>query len=226
LKRGRLSLVAKVDQRLARTTRWYGRGLDAVPLAPRAPADRAFSDIDFGRTRAYCFATGGQIYVGEASGARKDSGFEAELAAALGEISHPDTGESAFEVKRKEELYRGPFMDKAPELVILPRDERIHVESSRRDWPSAFERHERLDPGLFYGYSGHHGQTGILAAAGPGIAVGDPPIEEITDASAWILGLFGLAAHDQDGRPGTAQSAYSEEEERQLVERLRDLGYE
>jgi predicted AlkP superfamily phosphohydrolase/phosphomutase len=226
LKHGRLSALAKVDQRLARTTRWYGRALDAVPVAPKTATDRAFSDIDFGRTRAYCFATGGQIYLGEASGAREDSGFEEELAAALGKIPHPETGEPAFEVKQKEELYRGPFLDKAPELVLLPRDERIHVESSRRDWPSAFERHERLDPELFYGYSGHHGQTGILAAAGPGIAVGDPPVAEITEAPAWILSLFGLVAHDQDGRPGSARSAYSEEEERQLVERLRDLGYE
>jgi predicted AlkP superfamily phosphohydrolase/phosphomutase len=226
LKGGRLGAAAKVDQRLARTSTWYGRALDALPLAPRTAADRAFAEIDFGRTCAYCFATGGQIYLGEASGAREDKGFEQELATALAEIQHPETGAPAFDVKRKEELYDGPFYEKAPELVLLPQDERIHVESSRRDWPSTFERHERLDPEHFYGYSGHHGLNGIIAAAGPGIPLGDPPVAEIADVSTFLLGLFGLEDEGGAGAATAATSAYTEDEERELVERLRDLGYE
>ena len=72
LKGGALNALAKVDQRLARTTRRYARALDLVPVPAAAAAeDRAFADIDFGSTRAYCFATGGQIFLGEASGARE-----------------------------------------------------------------------------------------------------------------------------------------------------------
>jgi predicted AlkP superfamily phosphohydrolase/phosphomutase len=227
LRGGRLALAAKVDQRLARTTRWYGRVLDGVPFAPEPPDDRRFADIDFGRTRAYCFGTGGQIYLGEATRAREDPRFEEELAAAVAQVLHPVDGTPAFEVKRKEELYRGPFLEKAPELVILPRDERIHVESSRRPWTSAFDRHERLDPRHFYGYSGHHGLRGILAGAGPGIAAGNLPDGiEITDLAGMILGLFGLEADGAETRPTGDGAAYSEDEERELVERLRDLGYE
>ena len=132
--------------------------------------------------------------------------------------------------------------------MLLPHDERIHVDSSRRTWTGPFDRHDRLDPSVFYGYSGHHGLTGILAAAGPGILPGDVPEgSEITQLPATILHLLGIRAEGLDGSPiepilepvdvvaestGTATSlpaerpVYSEEEEARLVERLRDLGYE
>jgi predicted AlkP superfamily phosphohydrolase/phosphomutase len=248
LKRSRLDALAKVDQRLARTTRWYARACDRVPIVPSSRPDRAFADIDFGSTRAYCFATGGQIFLGEASGAKADSRYADLLAEELAAIRHPTTGEPAFDVRRKEDLYHGPYVDKAPELVVLPRDERIHVDSSRRPWAHSFERHDRLDPELFYGYSGHHGLHGILAAAGPGIRPAALPDGcEITQLPATVLRLFGLSASGVDGPPIDAileaveahaptsdvdpsipaeQSVYTAEEETRLVERLRDLGYE
>jgi predicted AlkP superfamily phosphohydrolase/phosphomutase len=246
LRRSRLHFAAQVDQRLARTRPVYSRVLDAIPLLPRPARDRAFSDIDFGRTRAYCYGTGGQVFFGEASGALGDPGVEREVEQALGEVRNPATGKQAFDVKRKEELYHGPFLHKAPDLVLLPRDERLFVESSRRSWPGPFERHERLDPEAFYGYSGHHGVEGILVAAGPGIRPGElSPGAEIAQMAATILALFGISA-DLDGAPleiaereGTAERAfaaapaagredpvYSQEEEAAMVERLRDLGYE
>ena len=151
---------------------------------------------------------------------------------------------------RKEELFKGPFLDKAPELMLLPYDERINVDPSRRRWTEPFERHERLDPEVSYGYSGHHGVTGILAAAGPGIQPADVPDgAEIVQLPATILRLLGLSADGLDGEPLAAildedaepaaavvaadtapkasdEPVYSEEEERQMIERLRDLGYE
>jgi hypothetical protein len=92
--------------------------------------------------------------------------------------------------------------------------------------------------------------TGILAATGPGIQPADVPEgSEIVQLPATILSLLGLSAESLDGEPlaaileedgGTAaetvaaetpreasdEPVYSEEEERQMVERLRDLGYE
>jgi predicted AlkP superfamily phosphohydrolase/phosphomutase len=247
LRGSRLRFGAQVDQRIARTRPAYARALDAVPVLPRPRADRAFGDVDFGRTRAYCYGTGGQVFFGEASGARGDPGVEREVERALAEIRHPETGERAFDVKRKEELYHGPFLHKAPDVVLLPRDERVFVESSRRSWPAAFERHERLDPEAFYGYSGHHGLYGILAAAGPGIRPGAVPTNaEITQMAATILALLGISA-ELDGAPleiavrgrpaehafaaapaagPVEEPVYSDEEEAAMVERLRDLGYE
>jgi hypothetical protein len=155
-------------------------------------------------------------------------------------------------VLRKEEVFYGPFLDKAPELMLIPYDERINVDPSRRRWTQAFERHERLDPEVSYGYSGHHGVTGILAATGPGIQPAEVPEgSEIMQLPATILSLLGLSTEGLglDGEPLAAileengaaaaeavaaetphgasdEPVYSEEEERQMVERLRDLGYE
>src|SRR6478736_5893857 len=245
-----LQVYARVDQKFVRTVPWYGRALDLLPFLPRPAADRLFADIDFGTTRAYGFASQGQLYLGELTGARNDPAYIDALAAELAEIPHPQTGEPAFQVLRKEELFFGPFLDKAPELMLIPYDERINVDPSRRRWTQAFERHERLDPEVSYGYSGHHGVTGILAATGPGIRPADVPDDsEITQLPATILSLLGLSAERLDGEPLTAileedrggateaiapetpqeasdEPVYSEEEERQMVERLRDLGYE
>ena len=248
LRRTRLDYVARVDQKLVRTLPWYGRAVDALPFLPRPAADRVFADIDFGATSAYGFASGGQVYLGELTGARNDPAYVDALAAELAEVPHPETGEPAFAVLHKEELYSGPFLDKAPELVLLPHDERISVDPSRWRFASAFERRESLDPEHAYGYSGHHGVTGILAATGPGIQPADVPEgAEIVQLQATILRLLGLSAEGLDGEPlaaileeravaeavaaATAREAsdepvYSEEEERQMVERLRDLGYE
>jgi hypothetical protein len=134
--------------------------------------------------------------------------------------------------------------------MLIPYDERINVDPSRRRWAEPFERHERLDPEVSYGYSGHHGVMGILAATGPGIQPADVPEgSEIVQLPATILSLLGLSADGLDGKPLAAileqdagetteavkaetpqeasdEPVYSEEEERQMVERLRDLGYE
>ena len=249
LKRTRLDYAAKVDQRLARTKRSYGRTFDRVPFLPSPGEDRAFGDVDFGSTRAYGYGAGGQIFLGEASGARNDPALAARLAEELGAVRHPETGAPAFEVLGKEQLFRGPHLAKAPDLVVLPHDERIFVDASRRRWTSSFDLHERLDPQISYGFSGHHGLNGILAAAGPGIRpAAVPEGAEIVQLAATVLRLFGLEPDGLDGGPlddvlgdletvGRAQRqaasagaaggpVYSEEEERVILERLRDLGYE
>ena len=177
------------------------------------------------------------------------SKFADRLAEELGEIRHPGTGEPAFSVLRKDELYRGPHLAKAPELVVIPHDERIYVDATRRRWTTSFDRHEKLDPSISYGFSGHHGLTGILAAAGPGIQpAAVPEGAEIVQMAATILRLFGLEQDGLDGAPiddvlgeletvgrahgqasatgATEGPVYSEEEERVILERLRDLGYE
>ena len=211
-------------------------------------SDAPFAEIDTAATRAYSFGYGGQIYLGEETGAIRDRSFARELADALAEIAHPETGEPAFEVRWKDELFRGAFVDKGPELMILPRDERIHVDSSRRLWPDAFARNERPHTHGGAGFSGHHARTGILAAAGPGIQLADVPEgSEITQMPATLLALHGVsAAMDappleaildplvaSERRPVAASSrppppapAYSKEDEARMIERLRELGYE
>src|SRR6185369_9322371 len=111
----------------------------------------------------------------ELTGARNDPGYVERLATELAAIPHPETGEPAFQVLRRDDLYSGEFLEKAPEFVLIPYDERINVNPSRRRWKNVFEPHAKLDPEISYGYSGHHGVNGILAAAGPGITLGELP---------------------------------------------------
>jgi predicted AlkP superfamily phosphohydrolase/phosphomutase len=222
----------------------YAPELEDAPVDEQPP----LAEIDFGETRAYCFGYGGQIYLGEVTGAEKDRGLADELAEALAEVAHPESREPAFDVRRKEELYRGFYLDKAPELVLLPRDERVHVDSTRQRWSDTFQRHERLFTRGTAHFSGQHAVTGILAAAGPGIECAAlPPGSEITQIPATILALHGLGAKldapaieaivDADATgprrqvEGVSQtpvepSGYTREEEQLIVRRLRDLGYE
>ena len=203
LRGGRLAYAAKVDQRLARTTAAYAAPSTASrccrALRTTAPSPTSTS----APPAPTAFATGGQIYLGEASGAVRDRRYAETLAGELADVRHPETGEPAFDVKRKEELFHGPFLDRAPELVLLPHDERIHVDSTRR--PLGRRRSTATSastPRSRYGYSGHHGLTGILAAAGPGIAFGAAPESaEITQLPATICRLLGLELEGVDGAP-------------------------
>jgi predicted AlkP superfamily phosphohydrolase/phosphomutase len=247
LRGGRLDFAARVDHRLGRTKPAYARMLDRLPLPSPRP-DRAFADIDFGKTRAYCYGAGGQIFLGEASGALRDPGVARDLEQALTAVHHPETGQPAFSVARKEDLYSGPFVHKGPEFILLPLDERIFVEASRRASEATFERHDHLDPERHSGYSGHHGVRGILAAAGPGIRMRDVPEgAEITQVPATLLALLGLEGELEappigeildaepprrradvavGTRPTREKPVYSPDEEARMIERLRDLGYE
>jgi hypothetical protein len=109
------------------------------------------------------------------------------------------------------------------------------------------EVHDTLDPENAYGYSGHHGIDGILAARGPGIRPGSVPEGSgIVQMAATILRLHGIEADGLDGAPIDAilagegdavhvaaeatdasdEGVYSADEEAGILERLRDLGYE
>jgi predicted AlkP superfamily phosphohydrolase/phosphomutase len=243
----RLRSLASVDQRLARTSGLYTRIADALPLVPAAAADRAFADIDFPRTRAYSFATGGQVYLGESSGAVADPAIAERIATELEAERHPETGEQLLRVLRKPDIYHGPHLDRAPDLIVLSIDERVHVDSLRRSGTPAIEVHDTLDPENAYGYSGHHGIDGILAARGPGIRPGTVPDGSgIVQMAATILRLHGIEAEGLDGAPidailagegdavrvaaqgtaGSDEGVYSADEEAGILERLRDLGYE
>jgi predicted AlkP superfamily phosphohydrolase/phosphomutase len=243
----RLAPLAVADQRLARGSGAWSALADRLPFLPPAAVDRAFADIDFPRTRAYSFATGGQLYLGETSGAVRDPAYAERLAAELEALTHPETGEPLLHVLRKRDIYHGPYLDRAPDLILLTRDERVHIDSMRRRGVPAMEVHSHLDPENAYGYSGHHGVDGILAARGPGIRPGAVPEGSgIVQMAATILRLHGIEADDLDGAPieailagggeavrvaaaaadASEEGVYTADEEAGILERLRDLGYE
>jgi predicted AlkP superfamily phosphohydrolase/phosphomutase len=167
-----------------------------------------------------------------------------EVARAVRELWNPETGESVVErLWRREEVYSGPYLAEAPDLVFAVsgggylQDDRLGATDPIGPPPP--------------GYGSYHRSPGIWAAGGPDIAPSGPDATaDIVDLTPTVLHLLGLPVpREMDGRvltdhlrresvatrPVTYASAgeatrrrspgYTAEEEREIAERLRDLGY-
>lgn len=142
-----------------------------------------FAQVDWPRTRAYAVGTMGNIYLNVQG--REPAGIvapEAEyeqvrdsLINELAALTDDETGEPVFRaVYRREELYDGPYLQEAPDIVCL-KDARYHVAAV--DWRT--QRDDRvlvpLQPGelLFAAdISAQHELDGILIAWGAGVRQG------------------------------------------------------
>jgi predicted AlkP superfamily phosphohydrolase/phosphomutase len=232
--------------RLARVT--VGRQIDGALSRP----------IDWSRTQAVSGSPAsegifvnlkgrepnGVVEPGEPYEALRD-----RLAGELLTLRDPDTGERVVQaVYRREELYSGPFLDLLPDLVF----DLGNGPYLASDAPMAARVLEPLPPSLL---QGRHRPTGVLAAAGAGIAAGQR-IEgaRIVDVAPTVLYALDLPIpDDMDGRPlveifddgyraahpvryepaveetdltGFSEPVSStEEEEAEMERRLRGLGY-
>lgn len=208
----------------------------------------SFADVDWRRTQAYALGYIGQVFLnvqgrepeGAVAPAETDRVRE-EIIAALRQLQDPKTGEPLIEeVYRKEDIYHGAYMDIAPDIMFLPR--RLEtIAFGDFEFPS----NTVLEPS--YAISSHHRMNGILFAYGAGVRPGRR-VEgaHIQDLAPTILHVMGLPVPaDMDGRvleeilettravergraaegTGPGEFEYSAEEEAQVVERLRALGY-
>ena len=146
---------------------------------------------------------------------------------------------------RREDLYSGPYVESFPDVILIFDPDYIGAESLAGSLLA--EAHTPSRPG-------EHRQDGIFIAAGPSVeARGELDNLRLVDVPATILHMMGLPIPSSfDGRvlteifdpaflqtqpvrihdvapdqllPDTSESAYSNEEEAQLGERLRGLGY-
>jgi len=140
---------------------------------------------------------------------------------------------------RREELYNGPYVEKAPEIIFCIDDFECEVDS-------------RLTGRIFMKgsldsrWSGTHKLYGIFMASGPHVRRGVRVEASIYDVTPTVLRLFGQPVPgDMDGRvltevleaegseagegaeerEGGVSGGLSEEEEAEIIERLRRLGY-
>lgn len=246
---------------------WLGdlkeRAFQVLPgLKGRLHSAMAFQGVDWSCTRAYAVGTMGNLYVnlrGREPGGIVDPGqeYEAlreELIAGLRSLRDPRTGAPLFEaVYRREELYHGPYLDLAPDVVGLL-DPRYHVAAV--DWRCRKQGIvARVDEGemLFVAdLSGQHDMQGVLLAWGRNVRPGPLAGASIVDMAPTILHTLGEAVpSSMDGRvlrdlfteeylreqpvhlleegEGGVQppreDGYSEEEARAIEERLQGLGY-
>ncbi len=128
----------------------------------------SFDDIDWSRTRAYSHADIGHVIVNvrgrEPHGIVPPDEREAlvaELIARLNAVVNPKTGEPLLGTAYpREEVYSGPHVTEAPDIMFLPRDLRTIANGA-----SGFYSNRLFDRPIF---RAHHRMDGIL------IGLGDP----------------------------------------------------
>lgn len=214
----------------------------------------SFDDIDWSCTRAFSFGNFGQIYLnmrgrqqqgivepGEAYDKLCD-----EISTRLLAYIDPLTGKPFIErVIKKDEIYSGQHFDDAPDLIALSRNLE-YVSFGTTDFGS-----NRVT-GKIFGMTGYHRMNGIFVINGPDVKpggrIGDAAIVDLAPTILHMLGVpvpasmdgrvlrelferdaFGCA--NGSGVPvavpagDSAENAYTDEEEAQVQERLRELGY-
>ena len=134
----------------------------------------SFDDVDWSRTRAFSIGSFGQVYInlagvrpqgivqpGQAYEELKETIARQALA-----LRDPDSGQPLVErVYRREEIYRGPYLARTPDLIIQPRGWE-YMAFGHADFGS----NKLVEP--ITGLSGHHRPDGLLIMAGPGIRPG------------------------------------------------------
>jgi len=211
----------------------------------------SLGDVDWARTRVYSKGNYGQLFLnrkGREPFGIVEPGEEAEavlddVTRGLRELRDPTTGEPLIgEIWRAEELYRGPHVDRAPDLTFLPRDMRNKALGT-----VDFTSHRFVDRA--YGNSGDHRMNGILLMRGGGIR-GNVHLEgaNLIDVAPTLLHYLGQGVpEDFDGRVldeaftpeeaarpvrsappasgGGTPDDMSEEDMREIRNRLKGLGY-
>jgi predicted AlkP superfamily phosphohydrolase/phosphomutase len=214
----------------------------------------SFDDVDWSQTKAFSIGSFGQVYLNVA-GTRPEGivqpGQEYEelkawIARQALDLHDPRTGEPLVErVYRREEIYTGPYIERAPDLIV-----------GSRGWEymafghADFGSNQLVEP--ITGLSGHHRPEGIVILSGAGVQPGTQ-LEgaSILDLAPTILHAFGLAVpEDLDGRvlseafgassplarpvvhsqanvykDGAATPGLSDDEMDEVQEKLRGWGY-
>jgi predicted AlkP superfamily phosphohydrolase/phosphomutase len=158
-------------------------------------SEKYFDGVDWSRTRAYTLGLGG-LYLnlaGRESGgtvsAHEAEALKRELVEKLTTLRDTDTGEVAIRnVYTSTELYRGPYLDAAPDLIIG------YADGYRTSWDAAvggigatvFEDNDKA-------WSGDHCVDPVLV---PGVLfsnrrldAADPGIEDMAPTALWLFGI-------------------------------------
>ena len=223
----------------------------------------ATGKIDWSTTKAYCNEKFGPSIWVNLRGARPhgivEPGAEYEELLAfitknLYEIKDPETGEQMIrQIYRKDEIYSGPYLGNAPDLLIdswlYPAFHPSRAAGNHRGKPSVIS--ERRKSRSVAEKTGGHRSNGILCLKGEPFKAGQALVgAQIIDLAPTILYLMGLPVpDDMDGRvltqalkdeylarhpvtirkadngDSTSDRVYSDEDARKVEERLKSLGY-
>ena len=230
---------------------------DRIELLPRDTWPDFSEGIDWPSTRAYSYGYQGQIYVnlagrepqGTVQPGEEYAALREEICQALARLVDPADGKPVVDsLYRREELYNGPAINVAPDIVVSMRGlayiTRLGYELSNQ--PGEIFSDSRVRE------TGGHRLEGTLIGAGPTINpdIADLPPAWLGDIAPTVLHVLGCPVPEwMDGKvlsswlvpefasrpvtplrapsPGTipGQSVLTTEEEQEIMERLKDLGY-
>jgi predicted AlkP superfamily phosphohydrolase/phosphomutase len=245
LRRLRRSGIAPLFRRIG--SRRFGDTIGRIAVLSDA------STINWQQTRAYC---GWALQQGVSINLRGrephgwvEPGADCEclrdeIAEALVAFGDPESKTAVVDkVLRREEYYRGPYSDRAPDLLLIPKE----------GYAVAPYRSRMFEPTGWA--SGEHSMQGIFLACGPHVKDGGQPVDgaRLLDILPTVLHATGLPVPDDvDGRvlveifeadwlaqnpptfeeatrfdvhPGDRVSVYSSTEDGEVRNRLRGLGY-
>ncbi len=213
----------------------------------------AHSAIDWSKTKAFASPNPQQgIYINlegrEPNGCVSQADYETvrdEVIACFEALRDPDDGGPVLDrMYRREEVMEGPEADKAPDLFPVCRDYSYELSEGLYS-PSAITDYRDLPRGF------HH-MDGVFGLSGPGIEPRSGVRAHLYDIAPTALYLAGLKLPPMDGRvltdllpsdlvtgrpvqvetmdlplagAGSEATPYSAEEEAQIEESLRNLGY-
>lgn len=212
----------------------------------------SFNDVDWARTKAFSVGNFGQVYVNVRGkrplGAVSPEEYEAlrdQIIQAAMALRDPADGSQVLQqVYRREEVFQGASSERLPDLV-LHTDRAKYVSFGHADFGS----NKVIEPSI--GQTGHHHMVGVVGLRGPGVRAGFK-LEgaSLLDLAPTILHYMGLPVPNyMDGRvlaaaftdafnqanpiqyrdgyfdPISEEHDYGQEEEEQVLAKLRDMGY-
>jgi hypothetical protein len=136
---------------------------------------------------------------------------------------------------RREEVHRGPHVERAPDIVVeLALDAGYGLSLVATPWSEGGDQGAGIPSlrilsadeqagGRGRGMNGTHRSEGIWIAVGPGALSHEPPTR-LTEVAPWIANAMGLVWTAPKGT-GQQSVAYDDDEEAMVAERLRALGY-
>ncbi len=214
---------------------------------------RGLQEIDFGKTQAYHFPMKNPPLAGivlnvrgrQPTGTVSPEAYEAlrdRIMRDLMGLQDPRTGEKIVTaVYKREDLYHGPYVDRAPDIVVWFHD--MYKEGPLADGPLVHD----VPFDELVQVPGAHDERGIFLAKGPGIPAGKV-LEgaHLIDVPPTVLHAMELPVpSDMDGHVLTelfdeerevafvdlglnrksAESFLSEDEEQQIKDKLKGWGY-
>ena len=162
----------------------------------------SLKDIDWSRSAAYSFGGWGRVFInlkGKFPQGMIESGREYEdvmtdIISRLKELEDPETGKKiCAEIYRKEQIYDGPYLDEAPDIVY-------QLTPGYYSFPDYEFGSKALVTGIS-GWSAGHTLDGVLMMKGKNISRMMLPKAKIVDVAPTVLALLGLPVPtDMDGR--------------------------